>query len=367
MKNRMEKVMKWLQEENIDMCFIQSKENVFYLSHFYTDPHERLLGVFIFKEAEPIMVCPNMEVNQAKAAGWENEIIGYSDHEDPWVLIKERVKIRYKHSINKVAVEIDTTSYSRVEKLKQLSNEDVQIVSAEDKLNQLRLKKDKNEIKILTEAAKLADYGVQIGVESLKNGVTEMEVLATIEYELKKKGIREMSFSTMVLFGEKSGDPHGNPGLRQLTDGDFVLFDLGVVLDGYCSDITRTFVYKQANEKQEEIYHTVLQSQLAALEASKPGTRIGDLDEIARKLITDAGYGEYFSHRLGHGLGINVHEYPSMSHINDNLLTEGMVYTIEPGIYIPSIGGVRIEDDVLITESGNKTLTTSPKNFTVIK
>jgi Xaa-Pro dipeptidase len=193
-----------------------------------------------------------------------------------------------------------------------------------------------------------------------------MEVLAKIEYELKKKGIREMSFSTMVLFGEKSGDPHGNPGERKLKAGDIVLFDLGVVLDGYCSDITRTVAYKSISEKQKDIYNTVLKAELASIEASKPGTRIGDLDKVARDIITDAGYGDYFPHRIGHGIGINVHEFPSMSHLNEGILKEGMVYTIEPGIYLPGIGGVRIEDDILVTADGCETLTEFPKELQIV-
>ncbi|PMC35083.1 peptidase M24 family protein [Bacillus sp. UMB0899] len=365
MKQRIENVIVWLQDQNIDLCFVQSKENVFYFSQFYTDPHERLMGIFLFKEQDPFFVCPNMEVNQAKSAGWTYEVIGYSDHEDPWELIDLAIKQR-QVSIQKLAIEKDVTSYSRAEVLLEITGQP-QILSAEEKLNQLRVIKDENEIKIMREAAKLADFGVQVGVDALRTGVTEMEVLATIEYELKKKGIREMSFSTMVLFGEKSGDPHGNPGLRALKEGDFVLFDLGVVLEGYCSDITRTVVYKKATEEQKEIYNTVLKAQMAALQESKAGTRIGDLDTVARKIIENAGYGDYFPHRLGHGLGINVHEYPSMSFTNDEYLKEGMVYTIEPGIYLPAIGGVRIEDDVVITKEGFETLTKFPKEFTIIK
>ncbi|WP_078434558.1 M24 family metallopeptidase [Metabacillus halosaccharovorans] len=364
MNQRLDKVMEWLQDQDIDLCFVQSKENVFYFTQFYTDPHERLMGVFLFKEQDPFFVCPNMEVNQARAAGWSFEVIGYSDHENPWDLIALALKQR-QVSIQKVAIEKDVTSYSRAEELLEITGNPL-IVSAEEKLNQLRLIKDKDEIRIMREAARLADFGVKVGIDALQTGVTEMEVLATIEYELKKKGIREMSFSTMVLFGEKSGDPHGNPGLRVLKEGDFVLFDLGVVLDGYCSDITRTVVYKTATEEQKNIYETVLKAQMAALEASKEGTRIGDLDTIARNIIEDAGFGENFPHRLGHGLGINVHEYPSMSFTNDEYLKVGMVYTIEPGIYLPKIGGVRIEDDVVITEQGYETLTKFPKEFTVI-
>lgn len=171
----------------------------------------------------------------------------------------------------------------------------------------------------------------------------------------------------MVLFGEKSGQPHGNPGADRLKKGDFVLFDLGVILDGYCSDITRTFAYQSISPKQEEIYETVLKAEQAALQLSKPGVRIGDLDLKARGIIEKAGYGDYFPHRLGHGLGISVHEYPSMSSANDTLLKEGMVYTIEPGIYVPDVGGVRIEDDVFVTKDGAEALTQYPKELTILK
>jgi Xaa-Pro dipeptidase len=242
-----------------------------------------------------------------------------------------------------------------------------EIINAEDRLNDMRVCKSPEEIEIMRRAAKMADYGVEIGVAALKEGISEMEVLATIEYELKKQGVREMSFATMVLFGEKGGDPHGNPGDRKLKAGDLVLFDLGVVLDGYTSDITRTVAFKSISDKQREIYETVLKAELAALEASKPGNRVGDLDSVARDIITDAGYGENFPHRIGHGLGINVHEFPSMSHTNDGILREGMTYTIEPGIYIPEIGGVRIEDDVLITKDGCETLTSYPKELQIIE
>jgi Xaa-Pro dipeptidase len=365
MKQRLETLKQWLKEENIEAAFINSTENVFYLTNFLTDPHERLMGLFIFPDADPFVVLPGMEARQVKDAGWKDEVIGYSDHENPWEFIKQAIEKRGVTG-NKVAFEKEVLTYGRSEAFLSIFA-DADVVNAEDKLNQMRLVKDEKEIEIMRRAAQMADFGVEVGVLALHEGVTEMEVLAKIEYELKKKGIREMSFSTMVLFGEKAGDPHGNPGDRKLQPGDFVLFDLGVVLEGYTSDITRTFAYKSVSGKQREIYETVLEAELASLKASMPGTRIGDLDQIARDIITDAGYGDHFPHRIGHGLGINVHEFPSMSHLNDGILKKGMTYTIEPGIYVPEIGGVRIEDDVLITEDGYETLTRYPKELQIIE
>ena len=308
------------------------------------------MGLFLFQEQEPFFVCPGMEAGQARSAGWEHGIIGYGDHEDPWELIKAELTKR-NVPLDSIAVEKDSISFPL--RTAQTSFRGAAFVSAEETLNQFRLVKDEKEISILREAAKLADYGVEVGVAALKEGVSETEVLAQIEFELKKKVCRACHFQRWCCSGKIRPAPWES-GCRQVEKGDFVLFDLGVILDGYCSDITRTFAYQSISPKQEEIYETVLKAEQAALQLSKPGVRIGDLDLKARGIIEKAGYGDYFPHRLGHGLGISVHEYPSMSSANDTLLKEGMVYTIEPGIYVPDVGGVRIEDDVFVTKTAPK-------------
>lgn len=366
MEKRLEQFSTYLKEQGIEAAFINSTENFFYLTGFLTDPHERLLGLLVFPEADPIAVLPGMEKGQIVAAGWKSEIIGYADHEDPWDLMADKMQEKGIPAVKTVGIEKQVLSYGRSESFFGLFD-DVKVEDIEGKLNDMRVVKDDQEISIMKEAAELADFGVQVGVEALNEGVTEMEVLAKIEYELKKKGVAEMSFSTMVLFGEKSGQPHGNPGDRRLEAGDFVLFDLGVVWKGYTSDITRTFAYRSASDEQKEIYEKVREALEASLAISKPGTRIGDLDQTARDIITDAGYGDKFPHRIGHGLGINVHEFPSMSHLNDGVLKKGMTYTLEPGIYDPEVGGVRLEDDVLVTEDGYVTLTKTPKELRIIE
>lgn len=365
MKHRIDELSKWLQQEDITMGFLTSTANVFYLSGFYTNPHERLLGLCVFQDQEPILICPNMEVSQARSKGWEYEIIGYSDTDNPWNMIQESLKKR-NITPSKIAVEKEHMNIERYEKLQQLFGNPA-FVAAEEKMHLLRMVKDEKEVSILRQAAELADFGVEVGVNAIEEGKPELEILATIEYELKKKGINQMSFATMVLTGLKTAAPHGKPGLDLVQKGDLVLFDLGVVLDGYCSDITRTVAFGSVNEKQKEIYETVLRAQKAAVEASRPGVAIGSIDTIARDIITEAGFGEYFTHRIGHGLGIDVHEFPSMNATNTMLLQKGMSYTVEPGIYVPSIGGVRIEDDLLITEDGVEILTSYPKELQIIK
>ena len=226
--------------------------------------------------------------------------------------------------------------------------------------------KTENEVKKIREACRLADLAVKIGVHEIAEGKTEMDILATIEYEIKKMGY-EMSFSTMVLTGANAASPHGTPGKTKIQRGDLVLFDLGVVYDGYCSDITRTVAYGDISDQQADIYETVRKAQETAVSLSKPGISCAELDLAAREIIKEKGYGSYFSHRLGHGLGISIHEYPSITETNPLLLQSGMVYTIEPGIYVPNVAGVRIEDDIYITEKGCEVLTKYPKSIQIIQ
>jgi len=364
MNKRLQQLSSWLKQNDISLSFITSTPNIFYLSKFYSNPHERLLALVIFPNEEPILVCPKMEVLQAKQAGWEYEIIGYSDVDNPWELIVESVR-KLGISVEQIAIEKEHINVERYEQIQKYFP-NASFLSAEEKLRTLRMIKDEHEITILRQAAELADFGVEVGVKALSEGKTELEIIAEIEYELKKKGVREMSFGTMVLTGEKTAAPHGVPGLAAVKSGNFVLFDLGVVLDGYCSDITRTIVFGKASTQQKEIYETVLQAQTAAIDVCKPGETIASIDKAAREIIEQAGYGEYFTHRVGHGLGIDVHEYPSMNSTNVMQLQEGMVFTIEPGIYVPAIGGVRIEDDVLVTIDGAELLTKFPKNLQCI-
>ncbi|WP_026572197.1 M24 family metallopeptidase [Bacillus sp. UNC438CL73TsuS30] len=365
MNQRVEKLQAWMKENEIEVSFITSSENVFYLSGYFTNPHERLLALVVFQQEEPFLVCPAMEVHDAKRSGWDHEIIGYSDIENPWEMIQSSIQKRIR-IVSKTAIEKEHMNVERYEQLSSLFPK-AAFISAEEKLRILRMIKDAKELKVIEEACALADYAVEFGASEIKEGKTELDVLNAVEYALKQKGVTEMSFATMVLTGANAASPHGNPGLTKIKKGDLVLFDLGVVVDRYCSDITRTVAYGDINDKQKEIYDTVLKAQLAAIEASKPGVTAAEVDLTARRIIADAGYGEYFPHRLGHGLGISVHEYPSMTETNQLVIEEGMVYTIEPGIYVPEVAGVRIEDDLFITADGAKVLTNFPKELQIIK
>lgn len=362
---RLHRLQAWLSQNDITFAYISHPKNVFYFSGFKCEPHERLLGLVIFPKSEPLIICPAMEADQAKSSGWAHQVIGYQDHEDPWDALKSAFKQRDLTGHAKAIIETDYLSFARVQKLESMFTQ-LTIDAAEPMIEQMRMVKDPEELVHLRKAAELADFAIQTGVEAIKKGRTEQAIIAEIEYELTKRGYPEMAFSTMVLTGEKTAMPHGHPGERQIKEGDFVMFDLGVVVNGYCSDITRTFIYKHATEKQKAIYETVLNAQQQSIAQCTIEQPMNQLDRTARQVITDAGYGDYFPHRVGHGLGLDAHEAPSLSDANKNQLGEGMLITIEPGIYVPDIGGVRIEDDVHIGPDGPECLTKYPKSLTVI-
>jgi len=353
-----------MKHHDLDSMFITSKANLFYFSNYYTDPHERFIGIYVTQKHDPFLIVPAMEVNDAKQAGWTYEIIGYKDDEDLWALIQNHIHT-LGNTPERIGLEEDEISLARYKAVQRILPQ-TEIVHAQEMLAHLRVIKSPEEYNTLKQAAELADFGIQTGMQAIREGVTEMEILATIEYELKKQGVQEMSFNTSVLSGSKSASPHGTPGNKPIEKGDFVLFDLGVVYKGYCSDMTRTFAFHSVTDEQKRIYETVLRAEEEAIKASVVGEKVGTIDQVARNIITEAGYGTYFTHRIGHGLGIDVHEYPSM-HANNTLpLAEGMCYTIEPGIYVPDVGGVRIEDMVFMTKDGAETLTKFPKHLQII-
>lgn len=364
-EERMANLLTKLAEQSGDSVFITSKANIYYFTNYYTDPHERLVAVYVSKNMDPLLIVPTMEVEDAKNAGWQHDILHYGDHENVWEKFYHHLE-KNQGQATSLGLEFNDLTLERYKTLKEIFPKST-LFDMQEGLAQLRVIKSEREFELLQEAAKLADYGVEVGKQAIKDGATELDIIAEIEYALKKKGVQEMSFSTMALTGDKTASPHGTPGLNRVRKGDFVLFDLGVIHEGYCSDITRTFAFDSISDEQKEIYETVLRAEKAAIEAAQLGTAVGEVDQTARQIITDAGFGEYFTHRIGHGLGIEIHEYPSMHQENKLSLQEGMCFTIEPGIYVPGLGGVRIEDMIFMTKEGPKSLTGFPKELQIIQ
>lgn len=362
--SNIKKVQDFLIEHAIDAALITNPDNIFYLTNFRSEPHERLLGVVIFKEEEPFIICPAMEVADVKAIGWSHGVVGYKDTDNAFEFLDNAIQDRISE-LTLLAIEKEHITVDRFEILQERFPA-LQFAKLDGEIANYRLIKNETELDCLRKAAELADYAIEVGCNEIKEGKTELEIVQAVEQAVKQKGAEKMSFDTIVISGKKTASPHGIPGDRAIKNGDFILFDLGVVYKGYCSDITRTIALGEPTDEQRKIYETVKKAQQAAIDVVRPGTLAKEVDLAARSVIEEAGYGELFPHRIGHGLGISVHEYPSLTAANELPLEEGMVFTIEPGIYDPTITGVRIEDDVLVTKDGVEVLTKFSKDLKII-
>jgi Xaa-Pro aminopeptidase len=254
----------------------------------------------------------------------------------------------------------------------------VRLVATEGLVESVSVRKDEEEIRKLRRAATIADAAFEHVLKFIKPGVRELDLASEIDYFMKKSGLRVPalesvppfdshavmpSFETIVASGVRSAMPHGVASAKKIKKGEFVTMDFGGQYQGYSSDLTRTVVVGKATPKQKKIYATVLEAQLAALSNAKGGMKAKDLDKVARDVISSAGYGKNFGHGLGHGLGLLVHDSPAVSPASEATLLPGMVITIEPGIYLQGWGGVRIEDDIVITEGGCRLLTKANKEL----
>jgi Xaa-Pro aminopeptidase len=269
------------------------------------------------------------------------------------------------HLKGKVGFEDDHMSVRTLEKLKEKLAEGTQMVPAGGTVEQLRRVKDELELRAIAEASKLAHSVWEWTIERGLAGRTERDVARAAEARIRELGA-EPSFPAIVAAGPNGALPHAEPGEREIGRGELVVFDMGAKVDGYCSDGTRTYATGDPGEEGRTVYATVLEAQLAALDAVRPGARGEDVDAVARKVIDAAGYGDHFGHGLGHGVGLEVHEAPRLSPRSDDILAPGEVVTVEPGIYLPGKLGVRIEDFVVVTEDGYRNLSSLPKNLQLV-
>lgn len=242
------------------------------------------------------------------------------------------------------------------DELKKLSRP-TRLVPAPAMVADLRRFKEKTDVSSISRAIRVAQEAFEATKASIAVGQTELEIAARLEFEMKIRGASDPSFPTICAEGPNAALPHAFPGRRKVKKGSAILLDWGARVGFYCSDLTRMLFVGSIPPAIRRIYPIVLEAQQQATAAIRPGKRMCDIDAVARALITKAGYGKEFNHGLGHGLGLDVHEPPSLSWRSDEVIKEGMLVTVEPGIYLPGIGGVRIEDDVLVTSKGSRTLT----------
>src|SRR5699024_8358789 len=269
-----------------------------------------------------------------------------------------------EQGLQDVAFEEDYISFAQFDLLQDWV-EDVWVPVSEV-LESLREIKDDNEIATIKKACQIADQGFDHVLKMIQPGMTEIEVANQLDFFMRSLGATGVSFETIVASGTRSSMPHGVASQKVIEQGDIVTLDFGCYYNGYVSDMTRTFAIGDPGEKMKEIYQIVLDANLKVIEAAKAGVSGIELDTVAREHIASFGYGEAFGHSTGHGIGLEIHEGPNVSARADKKFVVGNIITDEPGIYLPEIGGVRIEDDLLITENGCEVLTSSPKELIIL-
>jgi Xaa-Pro dipeptidase len=362
MSSRIEQLEQSMNEKGWDSLLVTDPKHVYYLTGFASDPHERFLGLLLVRGEEPTLIVPALDAEAANAASTVKNIVTHSDTDNPYALLQRL----FKGSIGTLGIEKEQLTVARYEELSAAVSAK-QYADIGPLLRGMRVNKSPEEIKRMKHAMELIEEVLRQGLKSVKTGVTEIEIVAELEYLMKKLGAQGPSFETMVLSGPKTALPHGTPGDRKIQHGDLLMFDMGVYADGYASDITRTFAVGDISPELKKIYNAVLEANLQGIQAIKPGVTLASVDKAARDAIENAGYGPYFLHRLGHGLGMDVHEYPSVHGNNADLVQPGMVFTVEPGVYVAGLGGVRIEDDIFVTDNGVEVLTSYPKELTILE
>lgn len=351
-----------VNDAKLDAAYLSDPMTIKYLTGFDSDPVERVLALLVFPDHDPFLFAPALEVEAIKDTGWPYDVYGYLDHEHPYAMIAEHIKERVA-SPSKFGIE---QGFLTVERLRALQEQFPKASFDYDltpTIQHMRLIKTPDEIAKLEENGKWADFAFKTGFNAVKLGATENQIAAEIHYALQQHGVMHMSFDTLIQAGAHAAEPHGATNDTKIENNELILFDLGTSFDGYTSDASRTVAIGTLSNKQKDIYKVCLEAQLAAQDAAKPGVTAAELDKIARDIITKAGYGEYFIHRLGHGMGMTDHEFPSIMEGNNMQLEPGMCFSIEPGIYIPGFAGVRIEDCVHITETGNEPFTHTSKEL----
>ena len=352
---RIETLRKVMAERGLDAVLLQGDVNRNYMSGFKGDESYSIITM-----DKAIFITDSRFTEQATQEVKDYEV---REYQRPFEAFLD--KIVKEFNIKKLGFEENVLTYELYNSYKEAVS--CELIPLNGVLETLREIKCEKEIEIMRKAQNIADKGFEHILKFIKPGMTEREIGLELEFYMRKLGATGLSFPSIVASGVRSSLPHGMATEKVVENGDFLTLDFGVVYDGYCSDMTRTIVIGEPNEKMKEIYNVVLKAQEAALKAVKPGISCYDLDKIARDIITEAGYGEYFGHGLGHGVGRVVHELPMVNFRSKEILKPGMVITDEPGIYIPNFGGVRIEDIILVTEDGYEVFSKSPKELICLK
>ena len=355
MSARVDKLRGLLPQKGVDALLISMSENRRYMSGFTGSA-----GYLFITGERAILGTDFRYTEQATGQSPDFEVVRIGGN---WSWLGDQIKEAGTTRMGFESHHMTVQSYHALSDAlgEQLEGSKPALVATNGIAEQLRIYKDAEELAALQKAIDVADQAMESVCPIITEGMTEKEVAWRLEVAIRELGAEGPSFDTIVAAGPNGAMPHHHPSDRPILAGEPIVIDMGAKVDGYCSDITRTICVGEADEMFRRIYDIVLGSQLTAINTVKPGMTGGDCDELSRAVISEAGYGDNFGHSLGHGYGLAVHEFPRVGPKAENILEEGMVFTVEPGIYLSGWGGVRIEDDVVLETSGARVLSRSQK------
>jgi Xaa-Pro aminopeptidase len=344
-ETRIEKIHNIIYEKGLDACIIKGMDNIFYLTGFKGSE-----GALVVTRGDVLLITDFRYVTHAKEVTKDVKIVELVSNRSILSEICEQYMIR------RMGFDSYHTTY-KIYHTWENTVQNTEFIPLENEIEEIRKYKDPDEIDAIRKAVDIATNAFVEVFEKICPDKTEKEIADELEYTMRRMGADCPSFDTIVASGARAALPHAVPTNKKIKEGETIIIDFGSRVDGYCSDETCTILVGEVNEKIKEIFEIVNDARKLALEKAKAGMSIKDLDMIVRGFIDDAGYGKFFGHGTGHGVGVAVHEAPSIISTGEGILEENMVITIEPGIYLPALGGVRLEDMLLITDNGAKVLT----------
>lgn len=358
-QSRLNSVTDQMLKAHMAQLIISDPASIYYLTGEWIHPGERLLVLYLNVNGDKILMLNELFPLAMKA---ENALTlkYYNDTEDCIEMLADLMTDEGDIGVDKIWPA--RFLLPLMEKLPHAT-----FVNGAFAVDSIRMVKDEAEQQRMREASLLNDQAMRILFESISPGTTELELGDVLKKVYRSLDADGLSFSPIIAFGASAALPHHDSGSAQLKEGDVIICDIGCVKNDYCSDMTRTFFFKSVSDKAQEVYQLVKKANLAAIAAVRPGARFCDVDAAARKIIEDGGYGPYFTHRTGHAIGLEVHEFGDVSSVNTSRLEPGMIFSIEPGIYLSDEFGVRIEDLVLVTDTGCEVLNHFTKELLVIE
>ena len=352
--SRLKGIRTLISEKGIDSFLVSQQENRRYLSGFSGSS-----GWLFISQKLAILATDFRYTEHAGKESQGFEIV--QTHGETALWFTELLKSYGWHTLGFEAQHMSFATYQKLNEIIETEHLDVKLVPCQNMLERLRCVKDNTELNTITKAVQLTDATFNHILTTIKPGMADKEIAWETESFFRQNGAESTAFDIIVATGPNTALPHARPGERRLQPGEPILIDMGAKIDGYCSDFTRTICMGKAANKLQDIYDTVLEAQQAAIDGIMSEMNGAEADKIARNIIERAGYGENYGHGLGHGIGLEIHEAPSLSQLSSDMLDNGMVFSIEPGIYIQGYGGVRIEDTVILEQGNIEVLTKSAK------